>query len=107
MLMEMRNVASATKPVEQKRSQNAHAAIGLCVQLAGKSTVQHPAGRQTSNGDITLEVGAAAVDQAQAHGTADRAHRVRRSRRSSAARPLGKPSVVDKEDAGIPADKTR
>ena len=107
MLMEMRNVASATKPVEQKRSQNAHAAIGLCAQLAGRGTAQHPAGRQTSNGDITLEVGAAAEDPIQPQGTADRAHRVRKSRRSSAARPLGKPSVVVKEDAGKTADKTR
>ena len=107
MLMEMQNVACATTPVEQKRSQNAHAAIGLCVQLAGRGTAQHPAGKPTSNGDITLEVGAAAEDLTQPHGTAARAHRVRESRRSSVARPLGKPSVVVKEDAGIPADKTR
>ena len=99
MLMEMRNVACATTPVEQKRSHNAHAAIGLCAQHAGRGTAQHPAGKPTSNGDITLEVTAAAADQALAHGAADRAHRVRRSRRSSAARPLGKPSVVDSGNA--------
>ena len=98
MLWEMRPVACATTKFEQTRSYNAHAATGSCAQHAGKGTAQHPAGKQTSNGDIALEVTAAA-DQALAHGTADRAHRVRKSRRSSAARPLGKPSVVDSGNA--------